>query len=184
MTTHETTTPRDNEVRGARERADLLQTLATHRHFLRHTARELTDEQARQRTTVSELCIGGIIKHVAATEREWADFIVKGPSVMVDFSEMTEADFERRKNEFVLLPDETLAGVLEEYAEVARRTDEVVAELPDLDADHPLPEAPWFEPGARWSARRVLLHIIAETAQHAGHADIIREALDGSKTMG
>ena len=44
--------------------------------------------------------------------------------------------------------------------------------------------APWFPPGARWSARRVLLHIIAETAQHAGHADIIRESLDGAKTMG
>jgi hypothetical protein len=34
------------------------------------------------------------------------------------------------------------------------------------------------------SARRVLLHILAESAQHAGHADIVREALDGSKTMG
>ena len=54
----------------------------------------------------------------------------------------------------------------------------------DLDGDHALPEAPWFEPGARWSARRVLVHIIAETAQHAGHADIIRESIDGAKTMG
>ena len=67
---------------------------------------------------------------------------------------------------------------------MARRTDELVASLPDLDVSHPLPKAPWFPPGDRWSARRVLLHIIAETAQHAGHADIIREALDGSKTMG
>ena len=56
--------------------------------------------------------------------------------------------------------------------------------LPDLNLSHPLPEAPWFEPGASWSARRVLLHVIAETAQHAGHADIIRESLDGAKTMG
>jgi hypothetical protein len=54
----------------------------------------------------------------------------------------------------------------------------------DLDLSHPLPEAPWFEKGASWSARRVLLHVIAETAQHAGHADIIRETLDGSRTMG
>ena len=56
--------------------------------------------------------------------------------------------------------------------------------LPDLDASHPLPEAPWFPPGARRSARRVFLHIIAETAQHAGHADILRESIDGQKTMG
>jgi hypothetical protein len=70
------------------------------------------------------------------------------------------------------------------YEAVARRTTEIVSTLPDLDASHPLPEAPWFKPGATWSARRVLLHVIAETAQHAGHADIIRESLDGAKTMG
>ena len=56
--------------------------------------------------------------------------------------------------------------------------------LADLNATQPLPTAPWFEPGRSWSARRVLLHVIAETAQHAGHADIIRESLDGQKTMG
>jgi len=82
-----------------------------------------------------------------------------------------------------MLPGETLAGLLAEYAEVARRTDELVASLPDLDASHPLPKAPWHE-DTSWSARRVLIHIIAETAQHAGHADIIREALDGAKSMG
>jgi Protein of unknown function (DUF664) len=59
-----------------------------------------------------------------------------------------------------------------------------VMSLPDLDASQPLPAAPWFEPGATWSARRVVLHIIAEIAQHAGHADIIRESLDGAKSMG
>ena len=59
-----------------------------------------------------------------------------------------------------------------------------MASLPDLDASHPLPKAPWFPPDARRSARRVFLHIIAETAQHAGHADILRETIDGQKTMG
>ena len=54
---------------------------------------------------------------------------------------------------------------------------------PSLNAGHPLPKAPWFQPGESWSARQVLLHIIAETAQHAGHADIIRESLDGAKSM-
>jgi hypothetical protein len=85
---------------------------------------------------------------------------------------------------FRMLDGETLAGLLETYAQVARRTEELVAQLPDLDVAQPLPSAPWFEPGARWSARRVLLHVIAETAQHAGHADIIRESLDGAKSMG
>jgi hypothetical protein len=97
---------------------------------------------------------------------------------------MTDADWAARAEEFRMLPGETLAGVLAEYAEVARRTDEVVAGLPDLSFTQPLPKAPWSEPDAAWSARRVLLHIIGETAQHAGHADILRESLDGAKTMG
>ena len=166
------------------ERTDLLEALGTHRHFLRHTVRDLTDEQARQRTTASELTLGGLIKHVANIEKGWADFVVDGPSALGDFSAMTEADFARWTDQFKLLPDETLAGVLEDYAKVAQRTDELVASLPDLNVSHPLPKAPWFPPDARRSARRVFLHIIAETAQHAGHADIIRESLDGAKSMG
>ena len=166
------------------ERADLLEALGTQRHFLRFTVRDLTDEQARQRTTASELTLGGLIKHVASTESGWVDFILDGPSALGDFSAMTEADFARRVDEFKLLPVETLAGVLEDYAKVAQRTDELVASLPDLNISHPLPKAPWFPPDTRRSARRVFLHIIAETAQHAGHADIIRESLDGAKSMG
>ena len=166
------------------ERADILAGLASARHFLRFTARDLTDEQARQRTTASELCVGGLIKHVAATEQGWVDFILGGPSAMSDFSAMTDEDVARWTDGFRLLPDETLAGVLEDYAKVAQRTDELVASLPDLNVSHPLPKAPWFPPDARRSARRVFLHIIAETAQHAGHADIIRESLDGAKSMG
>ncbi|GAB3957415.1 hypothetical protein GCM10027614_72850 [Micromonospora vulcania] len=53
------------------ERADLLQTLRRHRGFLLHTVDGLTDEQAATRTTVSELCLGGLIKHVAGTEQRW-----------------------------------------------------------------------------------------------------------------
>jgi uncharacterized damage-inducible protein DinB len=164
----------------AGERADLLQSLARQRHFLRHTTHGLTDEQAARRTTASALCLGGLIKHVALTERQWARFIVEGPSAM-SWDEASAADWMAG---FTMLDGETLAGLLENYAQVARQTDEVVAQLPDLDATQPLPPAPWFEPGAHWSARRVVLHLIAEIAQHAGHADIIRESLDGAKSMG
>ena len=166
------------------EREDLLAELGQARYFLRHPARDLTDEQAAARTTVSALTVGGLIKHVAATEAHWADFIVTGPSPADDFSAMTEEDFARRGDQFRLLPGETLASVLGHYAAVAARTDDLVRTLPDLSLSHPLPEAPWFPPGTRWTARRVLIHIVAETAQHAGHADIIREALDGAKSMG
>jgi hypothetical protein len=166
------------------ERADLLAQLGSARHFLRHTARGLDDEQAGQRTTVSALTVGGLIKHVTLVERGWATFIVEGPVTMPDFSAMTPEDFAKREDEFRLLPGETLAGVLAEYEAVAKVTDELVRGLPDLNADRPLPNAPWYPPGARWTARRVFLHIVAETAQHAGHADIIRESLDGAKSMG
>ncbi|WP_009475192.1 DinB family protein [Rhodococcus sp. JVH1] len=167
------------------ERADLLESLAKHRYFLRYTVRDLTDEQATQRTTASELCLGGLLKHVSDVERVWADFIVRGTdAVRGGPADGTGTGTDNRQKEFTLRDDETLADVLDRYARVAHRTDEIVASLPDLDISHPLPKAPWFEPGSRWSARRVLLHIIGETAQHAGHADIIREALDGSKSMG
>jgi uncharacterized damage-inducible protein DinB len=165
------------------ERADLQEMLSTARHFLRFTTRDLDDEQARQRTTVSELTLGGLIKHVTAVERNWSDFIVNGPANAPDYNSMTEADFAAWKDGFRLLPEETLVGVLAEYAEVARHTDELVATVPDLDADHPLPPYPWNKPGARWSVRYTLMHIATETRQHAGHADIIRESLDGAKSM-
>ena len=88
------------------------------------------------------------------------------------------------QQEFTMQPGETLAGILARYEQVAARTAEVVAALPDLSATHPLPEAPWHEAGERRSVRRVLLGVVAETAQHAGHADILRESIDGQKTMG
>ena len=166
------------------ERSDLLAMLAQHRQFLRHTTRGLTDDQARTRTTVSELTLGGLIKHVTDVERGWAQFIVEGPSALGDASAMTEADWAKRADEFRLLDGDTLVGVLDAYEATAAVTTELVSALPDLDATQPLPSAPWFPPSERWSARRALLHILAETAQHSGHADIIREALDGQKTMG
>ena len=77
------------------ERADLLAMLAKSRHFLCFTTRGLTDEQAALRTTASELCLGGLIKHVAAVEENWARFITEGPSPASDYSAMTPEDFAR-----------------------------------------------------------------------------------------
>ena len=162
------------------ERRDLLETLRDHRAFLRRTLRDLTDEQAAQRSTVSELCLGGLIKHMIRGERQWADFILDGPEAIGPASEESYA---AHLASFRMAGEDTVAGLLAGYDAACARTDEIVATF-DLDAARPLPPAPWFAPGAAWSARRVLLHLIAETAQHAGHADIIREAIDGAKSMG
>jgi hypothetical protein len=169
------------------ELTDLLAALRTNRENLRHTVRELTDEQASLRTTISELTLGGLIKHVAHGERQWMAFAVGGPEAMFSgakpWNEWDDSDYARYHDGFRLTEGESLAGVLADYAMTARQTDELFTRL-DLNATHPLPEAPWFPSGESWSVRTVLLHLIAETAQHAGHADIIREALDGQKTMG
>jgi uncharacterized damage-inducible protein DinB len=159
------------------ERADLLESLGRDRHFLRFTTQNLTDEQARQQPTVSELSIGGLIKHVTSVEERWAQFITGGAAAMVKVAEDDWA------NGFRMLPDETLHGLLDHYADTAARTDELIRTV-DLDVSWPLPEKPWFPPNTSWTVRRVVLHVIGETAQHSGHADIIRETLDGQKTMG
>lgn len=83
--------------------------------------------------------------------------------------------------DFRMSPEDTLAAILARYERVAARTAEVLAALPDLNAEFPLPEAPWHRPGEVRSVRRVLTHVISETAQHAGHADILRETIDGRR---
>lgn len=186
MTTSET---HPAAVSTSAERADLLDSLQKHRDLFRVTVQSLDDEQASATPTVSALSLGGLIKHVTAVEQQWTDFIVNGPADGPDV-DWSNIDWSNPPPEvlayqdgFRMVDGETLSGLIQAYDDNAALTDELVATV-DLDGRQPLPAAPWFEPGASWSARRVFLHIIAETAQHAGHADIIRETLDGQKSMG
>ena len=169
------------------EHTDLIESLARHRGFLLQTAAGLTDEQARTRSTVSELTVASLLKHVADTEEQWFDFARRGPEAMaagdVDWEAVGRGEVEFVDTRFVLTDEDTLDRLRARVAEVAAGTEQFLAGA-DLDVSHPLPQAPWFEPGAAWSVRRVALHCIAEISQHAGHADIIREAIDGAKTMG
>jgi uncharacterized damage-inducible protein DinB len=163
------------------EQREFVGAMARHRKLLRRTVRDISEEQARQRSTVSELSLGGLIKHVTLAEENWSAFITQGASALGG-SETT--NFETRATTFEMTDDETVAALLERYEETARATEELIMTVPSLDVSHPLPDAPWYERGASWSARRVLLHVLAETAQHAGHADIIRESIDGAKSLG
>lgn len=155
------------------EREGLLAFLAQQRDAVRIAAHGLTDEQARQTPTASALSVGGLVKHLAATERGWIDLVLQRESSGSDEDYVAG---------FRLGPDETLAGALERYAEVARETEEVIAGIADLDQPVPVPKGvPWFPDDVdAWSVRWVLLHLIEETARHAGHADIIRESVDGA----
>ncbi|MGW3958656.1 DinB family protein [Amycolatopsis sp. NPDC005003] len=160
----------------ADERDGLLSFLEQQRYVLRLAAHGLTDEQARLASTKSTLSVGGLIKHVAATEYGWMDTVLQVPQK--PFAEAV-AEYEDAHR---LRPDETLAGVLARYDEVAARTAEVIAGIGDLGQAVPVPKGvPWFPQDVEaWSVRWVLLHLIQETARHAGHADIIREHIDGA----
>jgi len=192
MTTNEQSTPTTPTTAVGdldAERADLLEALRKHRGLFRVTVAGLSDEQARLTPTASSLSLGGLIKHVSSTEAEWASFVTDGPAPApdVDWANVDWANppaaIQAYADGFRMLEGETLEGLLASYDEVAAATDHLVATT-DLAARQPLPEAPWFEAGASWSARRVFVHLVAETAQHAGHADILRETIDGQKSMG
>ena len=156
------------------EKADILRMLADQRTNFSYTVRGITDEQATRRTTVSELTLGGLLNHVVNNERSWI-------TVIAEMDENAQFDLSRMDTEYVMSPGQTVAGLLAEYRDVAKATEAAVADM-HLDAQVPLPTAPWAPERTYQSARSTLLHILRETAQHAGHADIIRESLDGANT--
>jgi uncharacterized damage-inducible protein DinB len=152
------------------ERDALLAYLAQQRHALRVTVHGLSREQATATPTVSACSIAGLIKHAAWTERAW----------MVETVGQREVAGRDYEAEFRLADGESVASVLALYDEVAAETEAIVAAIPDLGQPVPVPDAPWFPKDVEaWSVRWVLLHLIEETARHGGHADIIRETIDG-----
>ena len=95
----------------ADEREGFLAYLEQQRDAFRIVAYGLTDEQARATPTAGTLSIGGLIKHVAFVERGWVDTMVgRGPARGGDDFEASQQDYE---SNFVLGPDETLAGALD-----------------------------------------------------------------------
>jgi uncharacterized damage-inducible protein DinB len=158
------------------ERELLLAYIAQQRDGVRNAAYGLTDEQARRTPTAGTLSIGGLVKHVAAMERGWIDIVLRRDR---GGSDDREAAYE---DNFRLAPDETLAEALARFDAVAKETEAVVAGI-DLDQPVPVPKGvPWFPDDVEaWSVRWVLLHLIEEIARHAGHADIVRESIDGAQ---
>jgi uncharacterized damage-inducible protein DinB len=161
----------------ADEREGLLAYLAQQRHAIRIAAYGLTDEQAMATPSASALSVGGLIKHLVSMERGWIDIILQR-----DGSASGESSEDDYVADFQLAPGETLASVLDRYDDVARETEAVIGEISDLGQSVPVPKGvPWFPDDVEaWSVRWVLLHLIEETARHAGHADIVRESIDGA----
>src|SRR4051794_31934318 len=125
----------------------------------------LTLEQATSTPTVSDLSVFAIVKHCAFVERRWvlgviAQRVIPGVVPPVD-----------RPQEFRADPGEDVESLRALYAEVARDNNTVLDGV--------------IDPGARVgrdrTVREVLLHLLEEVSQHHGHADIVREAIDGTR---
>ena len=160
------------------ERALLLGFIQQQRDGVRNAAFGLTDEQARLTPTAGSLSIGGLVKHVAGMERNWVDMILQRQR---DDDETSNGE-DAYEAGFRLGSDETLEAALAHLDEVARETEQVVGALESLDQPVPIPKGvPWFPQDIdAWTVRWVLLHLIEEVGRHAGHADIIRESIDGA----
>jgi uncharacterized damage-inducible protein DinB len=155
------------------EREGLLGFLDHQRGAARYAVYGLDEDEVRRRPLASELSLGGLIKHLVYGERNWTDRILGRP--------VGDTAFEEYMASFVLQDDETLGDMLHQYEDAAARTNEVVAGIDDLGRRVPLPPAPWYPDPEGCTVRWVMLHLIEETARHAGHADILREALDGAQ---
>jgi len=165
----------------ADERSALREYLSFHQSAFFAVAHGLTDEQARLRPTVSELSIGGLVKHVTGMQRTWMARVAAAPDAPTrdarPFDEIAKAFAE----EHVMRPDETLDGLLSAFEAESALSLHLVDTV-DLDAAVPVPtDIPWFPANLKaWSVRWVILHVINELARHSGHADIIRESIDGA----
>ena len=149
------------------ERDGLSTTLAHVRNVFRITAYGLNDDEARRRPTPSEFTMVTLVHHMVSVERTWAGVI------------------DRRAPHGSLDTDAPIADLVADYERACRETDEAVANVGDLSQPAPLPaDARWAPRGTDgYTLRWVVLPLIQETARHAGHADMLREAIDGATLL-
>ncbi|GHD00149.1 DinB family protein [Zhihengliuella salsuginis] len=165
----------------ADEKSSLLAFLSQQRQNFRTIAHGLSDEQARLTPTASALSVGALIKHVTACEGSWVERIAAAPDYPAADSVPFEESVASYANQYRMDDADTLGALLAGLDEQERITESVVA-VADLEAPVPVPRnAPWFPSDIEaWSGRWVLGHLIEELSRHAGHADIVRESIDGA----
>jgi uncharacterized damage-inducible protein DinB len=117
--------------------------------------------------------VAGLLKHMAAVERNWKGLMRQ---------EHEGADFATHLASFE--PGEAaIAELLADYELAAKETDETILAAKDLNELIPVPAARRSSrrPVESFTVRWVLVHLIEETARHAGHADVVRESIDGAQ---
>ena len=152
----------------------LLQYLDYQRETLLSKTDGLTREQLTQKHSPSELTLAGLLYHLALTEEVWmevrfAGFPDREPWASVDW----DADPNWEFRTAVLLEPQQLRS---RYREACNRSRKVVSKSTGLDQL----SVKALGDGRTFSLRWVLLHLVEETARHAGHADFLREAIDGT----
>jgi hypothetical protein len=153
-------------VYAATERAGLSEFLGLQRDALIEKLHGVSDEAARCTPTVSSLTLMGLVKHSAVWERRWFQVVVAGRGFPGEWPEVQPDD----ENGFRLAANDTVESVLAYYRGQIAASQEILT-THDLDAPCAWPD---MAPNLRW----VAVHMIEETARHAGHADIIRETID------
>lgn len=152
------------------ERAALENFLDAQREALIRKVQGLDDATARQTPTSSSLSLLGIVKHATTWERRWFQVILCGRESGEDWPTV------RGHNEdtFMVGEHDTVDDWVDKYREQIEQSRAVAA---SMNLDTSCARTDLIECNLRY----VLFHMIEETARHAGHADIIRETLDGSR---
>lgn len=153
------------------ERDGLAGLLDQQRAALVRKVSGLTEVDARRTPTVSSLSPLSLLKHCTVWEGRWFRGVVAGEALDDGWPDREDDDAE-----FVLEPGDTLAGWLRGYEEACDVSRAIVAAR---DLDKPCELAEVVDANVRY----VLLHMIEETARHVGHADILREAIDGTRGL-
>ncbi len=163
------------------ERQTLLEFLRFNQDAFFSVAFGLTDEQARSTPSVSSLSIGGLIKHATGVQRGWMERVETAPDFPPKDERPMEEIMAEYADQYVMREDETLEELLEG---LRKQNEEALRLFADADWETPVPvphDVPWFPQDIdSWTVRWVSLHLIEELTRHAGHADIIRESLDGA----
>ncbi|MDH3306054.1 MAG: DinB family protein [Acidimicrobiia bacterium] len=144
-----------------------------YRAVVEDKASGLPDAQIAERHPPSSLSLGGIVHHLALVEEWWFRQCFLGedavePWLSAPWDDDPDWDFTFADQ----LHGETILG---RYRESCERSRQAVASRPDLAT----PSVRANKEGEHWSLRWILVHMIEETARHAGHADLIRESIDG-----
>jgi len=153
------------------EKSVLCGHLAAQRRHVLGILEDLTDEQLRRPVLPTGWHCLGLLRHLTLSdERYWFATVVGGAPL--DFPEGKGADWQVGE-------DEPAAAVLAAYAEQIARTDEIIRDT-DLDDPPRWSDPAWLAWGMDFpDLRSVMMHVITETAVHAGHLDAVRELIDG-----